>query len=44
MDSTMKMHITGSKEDLFNKSIIILFSGQQDLQKQSLDMMKNRMR
>ena len=35
------MHITAPKEDRFNKSIITLLSGQLDIQKQSLDMMRN---
>ena len=38
MDSTMKICIKGPEEDQFNDSIITLLSGQQDLQKQSLDM------
>ena len=43
-DSTMKMHITGPKEDRLNKSIITLLSGQHYLQRQSLDMMGNMTR
>ena len=44
MDRTMKTHITNPDEDYFNESIITLLNGQQDLQKQVLDMMKNMMR
>ena len=44
IDRTIKILITGPKEDKFNESIITLLSRQQDLQKQSLDMMKNMTR
>ena len=44
MDSTMKTQMMCPNEDQFNESIIILLSGQQDLQKQLLDMMKNMTR
>ena len=43
-DSTMKIHITGPEEDKFKESITTLLSGQQDLQKQSLDMIRNMTR
>ena len=35
------MLMTCTEEHQFNESIITLLSGQQDLQKQSLDMMQN---
>ena len=43
-DSTMEIHITGSKEYKFNEFNITLLIGQQDLQKQSLDIMSNMAR
>ena len=44
LDSTMKMKMICPKEDQFNGSIIILLSGQEDLQKQSLGMIQNMTR
>ena len=43
-DSTPKIQMTSSEEDWFNESIVTLLSGQQDLQKQSLEMMHNMTR
>ena len=41
LDSTEKMQMTCPEEDQLNETIITLSSGQQDLQKQSFNMMQN---
>ena len=43
-DSTPKKHMASSEEDWFNESILTLLGGQQDFQKQSLEMMQNMTR